>query len=160
MKDIFIDSEIANKFADPPNQHYKDFVDWLIKYDEKNKQNNAWIVYSNKLYTEYTRGAYHCNKETAIATIIDTMIQQERFTKISAKQISEFQTKHFTKTIWKDLRCKRKGSNDPDHIPVVFLSVRKMALCDDDDLSHDLINFPRFKKDVKVASSPELLPYK
>jgi hypothetical protein len=159
MKDIFVDAQIANLFAEPPNEHYVKFICWLTGKKEENYAGEGYLVLSNKLINEYIGGCRLSSKETSIGAIIDLLIKKNRYNKFSAKEIKDFQSKHFSKKLWNELKSKRSGSCDPDHIAIVLLSSRKMALSQDENLIHDLLNFPKFKKKVVVGRSPEKVPY-
>lgn len=160
MKDIFIDANIASKFANPPNEDYLKFIKWLEFEDESEPQNNAFLVVSSMIVTEYFAGCRNYNEGTSITAIYDKMQKGKRLNRKEKNEIDDFIKRNFTPKIWNDLRCKRRGSNDPKHIALILLSDRKMALTEDNDLLYDLLNFPKFKKIIKVARDPINLEYK
>ncbi len=153
-KDIFIDSNVASRFAHPIDEAYKKLVAWLMTYDEKQTSENAYLAVSLKLIHEYNRSNREVFANTAIPLIIAKLQRENRLHKIENQEIKDFQKKYFTKNILKKLQS---NSEDRAHLPVVLLSDRKMALSIDDNFLKDLLIFKKFK--VTVAKRPELLPY-
>ena len=157
-RDIFIDNNIACRFSNPVDQNYKALVSWLndnhvIPNDLEDDR--AYLVVSNKLLKEYLascRGAFATN---AIPNIVNKLTREGRLIKISNEQINTFKSTYFSKTVEKKLAS---NAEDRNHIPVVLLSERKMALTNDDKFASDLVNFPGFT--VIVSDRPEQLPYK
>lgn len=161
MKDILIDNNVAKNFAAPLDQHYKNFIKWIINYDYERvkenpglKKNYAHLVVNQKLLNEYLRTSGLCARSSSIPVIISKLTQQGRLIKISKKETEDFKKTYFTKTIERKLL-----SNIEDHIHIVtvLLSNRKMCVTYDDNLIFDLKNFPKFK--AKVNKRPELLNY-
>jgi hypothetical protein len=153
IKDIFIDADIANSFANAPDG-WSDFIDWLI---DKESKYNSIIVYSNPLYYEYENGNKGCAKEKSILTILDRMIQEGRYTKITNQQIESFKKNFCSKF---DFKCNYK---DQQHFPLIFLSQRKMGLIKDSKFFSDIKRFPKFGKNcfvATIASIPTDLDYK
>ena len=66
-----------------------------------------------------------------------------------------FQTKYFDKKMNRKLKS---NSKDRNHIPVVLLSNRKMALSEDNNFLDDLLQFSGFTP--ITAKRPENLNYK
>ena len=81
------------------------------------------------------------------------MIQEERYIKVTPKDIKDFKSKHYKKHI--KLMCNEK---DREHIPLILLSERKMGLSRDNNFIHDVINFPGFKN-VVMEKRPQDLQY-
>lgn len=160
MKDIFIDASIAIKFAKPPNEDYLKLIRWLQFEDKTEPQNNAFLLVSKLIVNEYFGSCKNYNEGTSITAIYDKMQKSKRVNRKERSEIESFIKKHFTPKIWKSLRCKRRDTNDPKHIALILLSDRKMALTDDTDLLYDLLNFPKFKKIIKVERNPANLDYK
>jgi hypothetical protein len=154
MKDIFIDTNIASRFCNPLDAEYKKLIKWLLHFDGSKPQENAALVVSRKLLSEYVASARETNAATSIPVIVDLLFQQGRRVLITNDEIKQFKTKHFKKKVVNCLLCNAK---DRDHIPVVLLSNRKYALSLDDNFVRDLLKFPGFK--VQVAKRPEHLPY-
>jgi hypothetical protein len=154
MKDIFIDNNVAKNFFNPPSVEYKKLINWLRYYDENDVDNNSSLVVSIKLIQEYIGTCGNNQIQNNILTLIELQQRQGRITKISNDQIKEFQRVYFSKKVCKNLRSNYK---DRSHIPVVLLSRRKLALCLDDYLIHDLVTFPGFQ--VRIEKQPEDLPY-
>ena len=153
MKDIFIDTNIACRFSNPMDPHLKDLLDWLMA--DGDEDNRAYLVVSKKLLREYLsscRGAYG---ETSLPVLINKLTQEGRIENITNSQIQLFKEQYFTKTIDKKLRS---NNEDRNHIPVVMLSERKLALTNDDNFTYDLTHFPGFT--VVVSDRPEKIPYK
>lgn len=151
-KDIFIDADIANAFAGIPDG-WGDFIDWLI---DKESKYNSIIVYSNALYHEYDNGNKGCAKETSILSILDRMIQEGRYIKITNKQIESFNSTYCTKF---DFTCNYK---DRQHFALIFLSDRKMALIKDNKFASDVKRFPKNGSNnfiATIASEPNELNY-
>lgn len=157
-RDIFIDNNIASKFANPADPEYKALIKWLRDnhpIEDGKEDDRAFLVASQKLIAEYRRSCIGASGETSIPTILDKLKREGRLVKISSKQIKAFQEDHFTKAIEKKLRS---NNEDRDHIPVVLLSDRKYALTYDVNFTYDLEHFPGFK--VLVRKRPEDIPYK
>lgn len=164
MKDIFIDADAATKLPNPKNAEYIELACWLYKFDPANKENCAHLVVSQKLVIDYFRGCGNSAKKNSIAAIYNQLDIEKRVIKKSASEIKKFKESCFDQNLWDKLRCKRKGSNDPDHIVTVCLSNRQIALTEDNDLLHDLLNLNfrkcRFELKIKAAKKPSELPYK
>lgn len=158
-KDIFIDNNIASKFANPQDEEYIKLTKWLLEYnkaDVENKDNYAHLIVSQKLLVEYTRSNQNATGGTSIPIIIDKLTRDGRLIKISNAEIKDFKDKNFTKTIEKKLKC---NIEDREHIPVVLLSNRKLVLSRDDNFAYDLKKiFKRYK--VIVEKRPQDLEYK
>ena len=153
MKDIFIDNCVAVKFSNPVDDSYKELIKWLMEYNQN--ENDAYLAVSQYLLNEYYASFQNCVKTTSIPIIIDKLQREGRLNKISKKEISNFQKKYFTKTVKKNLRSNEK---DQKHIPVVFLSKRKLALTTDINFTYDLKNFNGFS--CSVEDNPAKLDYK
>lgn len=153
-KDIFIDNNITKNFANPLDPAYKTLITWLIRFNEQDKRQNAYLVVSNKLLAEYFRTSGHAHSSTNITVIINKLQREGRLIKISNQQIKEFKRKYFTKKVSKKLTCNQE---DQEHIPVVLLSDRKYVLSLDKKFCDDLINFPGFI--VTAKRRPQDLPY-
>lgn len=158
MRDIFIDACIANKyFSNPPNDHFKNLIRWLLKRDMEYPENNAYLVVSPKLVNEYIGGCRDSYMAgTSIAVIYNKLLSEDRLNRKTNDEIKTFHQNHFTNKVTKNLRCNAK---DRDHLPIVFLSNRKMVLSEDNNFLNDLVNFPGFGKHVIAAKSPENIPY-
>lgn len=153
MKDIFIDNNIAKDFATPIDPHLKELIKWLITYNDND--DDAFLVLSQKLLNEYIASSQNCSKSTAINIIIDKLTKEGRINNFSNKEIDTFIASHYKAKILKKLRCNQK---DRLHIPLILLSVRKLAITKDLNFHHDLINFPKYT--VIVADCPSKLNYK
>jgi hypothetical protein len=153
MKDIFIDTNIAARFANP-NEHYQQLIAWLKAEDPQNPQNNAYLLISDHLRREYQRTNSHCKKGYSIITIYSYLQARGRLNAVSNDTIEQFKREYISKRQWGKFL-----SNDKDHIPLVLCSVRKYVLSEDTKFLTDLINFPKFGKDVMYGQSPELLDY-
>lgn len=154
MKDLFIDTNIASRFANPMDPEYKKLLAWIFTYDPANPAENACLVVSKKLLGEYYASARHAPQATAIPAIIDMLVRQGRQILVTNDQIKEFKHHHFSKAIIKKLRSNQQ---DREHIPVVMLSHRKFALAIDSNFIYDLTHFPGFI--VRAEKRPEDLPY-
>ncbi len=163
MKDIFIDNEVAILFANTKDEHLLCLIKWLLHKDEENPENNAFLAISNSLRTEYLRSNKDSKKEFSISTIFYTLQQQGRLNGKNNYDIAAFQRTYFSKKIWKNLKSKRQNSDDTSHIALIFLSERRLALIEDNNFIHDVINFPRKGikgKRVCAKRCPSQLNYK
>lgn len=157
-RDIFIDNNIACRFANPVDANYKDLVVWLNDnhvIPEDQEDDRAYLVVSNKLLKEYLSSCRGALATNAIPNIVNKLLREGRLIKISNEQISEFKNTYFTKTVERKLTS---NAEDRNHIPVVLLSERKMALTNDEKFTYDLENFPGFT--VVVSDRPEQISYK
>jgi hypothetical protein len=153
-KDIFIDNNIAKNFSYPIDNEYKKLINWLLKNNLERPENNAFIVVSQKLITEYFRSSMHAKSLTNIAVVLAKMQKEGRRIFVTPKQIKDFQNEYFTKKVIKNLKS---NNEDREHIPVVFLSNRKYVLTLDEYFTHDLLHFPKFN--ATVEKRPENLLY-
>ena len=122
VQDIFIDTNIACKFARPSSESVK-FLEWLSE--------KGYLVVSKKLLVEYNKT---CNIQL-FGTVINKLMIDNRIVEISSNQIKEFKKKHITKRVKNRLQS---NIEDWNHIPVVLLSDRKIAITGDGKFSHDL----------------------
>lgn len=147
MKDIFVDNNIAKNFATPKDIEYKKFIDWLMK--------RGCLVASIKLIHEYNRTCSDSYSCTSIAVIINRLISDKRIRIFRKIQIGNFKRIYYKSSV---RRMLRSGYFDREyHIPTVLMSNRKYALVNDNNLRHDLNNFPGFT--VLAEKRPEDLPY-
>mgnify|MGYP002624266487 CR=1 FL=1 len=155
--DIFIDNNIASKFANPADPEYKELIRWLMDnhYVQGTKDDRAYLVVSKKLMAEYSRSCRDSIGNTSIPMIVDQLTRDGRLELITNQRIKDFKSLFFTKSVEKRLRS---NIEDRDHIPVVLLSDRKFALTYDKDFTYDLENFPGFS--VIVKSRPGDIQYK
>jgi hypothetical protein len=155
MKDIFIDNNIASRFANPMDKEYKKLLEWLLFYNENAPNDNAFLAVSHKLIAEYNRSNFNASSPTSIPLIINILTQQGRLNHITNQAIKDFQKRYFTPKVKRKLQS---NSEDREHIPVVLLSERKMALSIDDEFIKDLNKFAGFE--VTTAKRPEELDYR
>lgn len=157
-RDIFIDNNIASRFANPADFEFKELIRWLMDnhaIPEGDEDDRAYLVVSNKVLVEYLRSSRDAIGATAIPMIIDKLTSEGRLVRITNQQIKDFKSKYFTKVVERKLTS---NNEDREHIPVVLLSDRKYALTNDAKFADDLVNFPGFH--VIVSERPELIPYK
>lgn len=152
-KDIFIDNNIACRFANPMDPEMKKLINWIMK-NEEGSDDNAILVVSDKLLHEYMASSQGTYGSTSIPMIVSKLTKEGRLLKISNAEIKEFQRTYFKKKVEKALRSNQEDRN---HIPVVLLSDRKFALTNDEKFTYDLEHFPGSQ--VLVCSRPENLPY-
>ena len=91
--DIFIDNNIASKFANPADPEYKELIKWLMdNHDivEGTGDDRAYLVVSNKLLKEYLSSSRDAFGATAIPMIINKLTQVNRLVKITNQQIKDF----------------------------------------------------------------------
>ncbi|MCB9227162.1 MAG: hypothetical protein H6578_08365 [Chitinophagales bacterium] len=151
-KDIFIDNNIAKNLTNPLSEEYRELKDWLIQFDEKNIDKCAVLVLSQKLIVEYISTSDFSYKQN-ISVIIELMRNQKRTNEFKNIEIKSFQDKYYTKKL--KLRSNQKDQN---HIPIVLMSDRKMAITLDKKFKYDLDNFPGFT--TETAKKPSELDYK
>ena len=157
-RDIFIDNNIACRFSNPLDANIKELLVWLMDnhtIQEGDEDDRAILVVSNKLLAEYYRSCSGANGATSIPVLVNRLLQEGRLMKISNEQIKEFKCQYFTKKVVKQLQS---NIEDRDHIPVVLLSERKLALTQDQKFAADLQSFPGFT--VIVSNRPENISYK
>lgn len=153
-KDLFIDNNIAKNFANPVDVNYKELINWLLVYDKESKD-NAFLVVSNKLLKEYLDSSRNCSIPSSIPMIINKLTREGRLNKFQNEEITQFQKKHFNKTIKRKLLSNEK---DHSHLAIVLMSDRKFAITIDDNFYVDFKKFKAFS--VTVAKRPEALNYK
>jgi hypothetical protein len=154
MKDIFIDNDVATNFLNPPSEAFKDLIRWIKEFSTTESENNAFLVVSNKLLKEYLASNRNCFLENSIVIIVAKLTKEERLRKFSNDEIESFKNEHFSKKVSKKLTCNQ---SDRDHIPIVLLSNRKIALTNDNKFGSDLVNFPGFN--VIVSNDPSKINY-
>jgi hypothetical protein len=154
MKDIFIDNNVASRFSRPADEEYKNLIRWLLIH-KRDIDNDAYLLFSKKLEKEYLDSSQHAKSFTSIPYIIEILRRQERLKEFSNKEIDDFLTTYATKKVRRKLREIKKDWN---HLPLVMLSDRKMAITIDDDFLYNLNNFPGFT--VITAKRPENIDYK
>ena len=149
LKDIFIDTNIAPKLVNPNCDGYSDYmelVEWLF-----NDENNGYLLVSQKLLNEYSS----TGNNGVFNALINQLTISGRLARKESKEISKFKSKFFTKRIINSLNSNREDWN---HIALIMLSARKLAVSDDKNFREDIINFPRFNAVAK--QNPKDLNYK
>ena len=157
-RDIFIDNNVASKFSNPVDIEYKELIKWLMDNHEikdEAEDDRAYLVVSNQLIAEYYRSCRGSFSSSSIPMIIYRLTIEGRLESYSNKEINQFKTDFFTKTVERKFRS---NNEDRNHIPIVLMSDRKFVLTYDDNFTFDLEHFPGFS--VVVSKRPELLPYK
>ncbi len=129
MNDIFIDNNIAKNFASPVDKEYKKLINWLISKDE-----NAYLVLSQKIQNEYLESSSQSKSRSNIAAIVNMLRKQGRTNEFSNSEIKQFQQKYFTKIIIKKHNLY-SSNRDSNHIPIILMSERKKALTIDKGLT-------------------------
>lgn len=127
-KDIFIDTNIACGFAKPSSDSVM-FLNWLSE--------NGYLMVSSKLLTEYKKT---CNIQL-FTTVINKLQINNRLVDVSNNQIKEFIKNNITKKVRNRLQSNHEDWN---HIPLVLLSNRKIAITNDVRFSHDLKIIPGY----------------
>jgi hypothetical protein len=150
-KDLFIDNNTTQYFSNPIDDGYKKLIEWLKTYSEK-EEDDAYLVVSPFLIKEYNESNRYPNSRTNIVQIIADLTKEERLTHFSKKEIEAYQKEHFTKKVLKKLLTKE--TKDVNHIPIVLMSDRKMALTKDNNFTHDLELF-----DAIVGKHPDELAF-
>ncbi len=150
-KDIFIDNNTTQYFSNPIDKGYSKLIDWIRTYNE-NEEDDAYLIISPYLLKEYNESNRYPNSRTNIVQIIADLTRQERLIHFTKKQIEDFQKQNFSKKILKKLLTR--NTKDFNHIPIVLMSDRKMALTEDKNFTLDLKHF-----DASVAEKPEDLFY-
>jgi len=141
--DIFVDNNIAKNFCNPLDPEYKTFITWLFR--------EGCLAVSNKILSEYHSSFSHSSSKTNIIVIINRLLIDGRLNKISNEVLKSFV---FRKHVLKQLRANRKDYN---HIKVVLLSDRKLALSLDKNFRNDVNNFPGYC--AIAGNKPSEIPY-
>ena len=150
-KDIFIDNNTTQYFSNPIDEGYSKFIAWISTHNE-NEETDAYLIISPYLLKEYNETNRYPNSRTNIVQIIADLTKQERLINFTKKQIENFQKQNFPKKVLNKLLTK--DSKDINHIPIVLMLNRKMALTEDKNFTRDLEQF-----DAIVANRPEKLLY-
>ncbi len=154
-KDIFIDNDCASKhFSNPVQEQYKDLIRWLIEY-EKDSDDNAYLVVSQKLLVEYNRSCRGATSSSSMPNIIAKLTKEQRIIKVDNASLKALAPKILTKKRLKKLTCNKE---DHAHIITVLVSDRKMALTEDQKLFNDLVAISGYK--TIVAMNPNELNYR
>jgi hypothetical protein len=154
VKDIFIDNNVASRFSRPADEEYKKLLRWLLEYNEE-PEKDAYLVVSKKLEEEYIGSSQHALSTTSIPYIVEILRRQDRLNFFEKTEIDAFLQTYSTKQVRKKLRGIKKDWN---HLAIVMLSDRKMAITIDDDFAYNLYHFPGFT--TIVSKRPENLDYK
>jgi hypothetical protein len=154
MKDIIVDNTVTGLLIKPPDEDYKEFVNWLIKFD-KGSKDNAHLVVSHALLKEYHDSLQGCRNAQSIIVIIDVMTRQARLTKFSKQEIDSFMNANMPDRTTKKLLSNRK---DWSHIAIIPMSTRKFAITHDVNLTRDL-NTIFSGHQPTVANHPRKLNY-
>ena len=155
MKDIFIDNNIASRFATAKDPEYKKIIKWLLKFDKSiSLENNAHLVLSNKILKEYYDSSRNARSATSIIAIIDIMTKdgrnrkspKENYNFYSNNEIKEFRNTYFTNNIKKRFtnQFRNERNRDLDHLPIILMSDRKKALIIDNEFRNLVNEFPGF----------------
>ncbi len=142
--DVFVDNNAAKNFCNPIDPNYKDFIKWLFE--------EGHLAVSNKILSEYVSSTGGSQSPTNIVIIIARLTREGRLIKFSRRKLDEF---IINERIEKALRSNRK---DHQHIKVVLLSSRKLALSLDKNFRYDLNNFPGHQ--AVARARPEELNYR
>lgn len=152
IKDLVIDNSVSHCFCNPTQDEYKDLIKWLI---DENRKFSSMLAVSQKLLNEYHDTSKHALSNTSLPALIDLLTREGRLNFISKKDIQSFSRKYITKSRRKKLKS---NSEDHPHLITTFLSERKLAISEDDNLIHDLLNFP--KHSASVGKSPSMINYR
>lgn len=155
MKDIFIDNDVAVKFATPPSSEYKQFISWLLKRDPSNPSNEAYIVLNKRIYHEYIASCGLGSSSTNIVLIVDKMISQGRTNKFTKTDIESFKRTCYKKHVRASLACDYFDKEF--HLPSVMLSQRQYLISEDGNFKSDVQKFKGFHG--ATAISPNHIPY-
>lgn len=140
-KDIFVDSNVAKDFTNPPDENYKKFMAWL--------KDEGTLVLNNLLEGEYGRSNQN------LAVLIHFLTIKGRILRIKNKELKAFR---FPKKIEKKLQS---NSEDREHLKTILLSHRKIALTIDNAFRNDVNNYPRYDgKKAEAVARPERIDYK
>lgn len=142
--DIFVDNNVAKNFCNPADPHYKLFIKWLSE--------EGYLVVSNKILSEYVSSTGGSQNATNIVAIIGRLTRDGRLIKFSHQDLNQLV---FKKRITRKLRSNAK---DHEHIKVVLLSYRKLALSLDGNFRYDVNNFAGHQ--AVARARPEQLNYR
>lgn len=158
-KDIFIDNNVAKNFSNPADPEYKKLIKWLVKFDKSiDIEENAHLVLSKKIMSEYEGGSRGAKSNSNIIVIVNTLTKQGRINKFAKEEIEKFQNKYFTKQIIKkfqNFRLDNKNNKDRNHLPIIMMSDRKKALIIDDRFYNAVNNFPKFNAQAEKKPQEE-----
>lgn len=142
--DIFVDNNVAKNFCNPADPHYKNFIRWL--FDE------GHLAVSNKIISEYVSSSGGAQSASNIIAIIARLTRDGRLIRFSHQELNQLV---FNNRITRKLRSNAK---DHEHIKVVLLSYRKLALSLDGNFRYDVNNFPGHQ--AVARARPEQLNYR
>lgn len=144
-KDITIDCCCICKCVGQISDVYKELYDWLMT-----PNNDSKLMLSEKLHIEYIGSNNQLN------VFLNQLLQMNKIQPVvENKEIKDFRNKHFNKKIENKLRS---NSKDWNHIALVMISTRRIALSEDNNLIYDINNFPKFF--ASADNCPSKLPYK
>lgn len=167
-KDVFVDVQIANRFAGANDTSYKQLIQHLLAGD-KNNPESCVLILSTKLINKYFAGSM-VGKEgvspTSIRYILAYCIHNELFNSIGDDVVNGFYKKQFLTKGKKRMKKSKNGYNvkvneeDKYLFPLVFFSKRKKAIIRDKNFRDAVLNWSPFSKGVIAVDCPSKLDYK
>ena len=143
MRDILVDNSVAHAFANPVDPEYKRFIRWIVQ--------KGVLVVTQRLIREYTASSAGCAANTSLPALVDHLTRHGRLAICGKAKLAEFKIRKHVR------RRLRSNWQDHDSIKAVMLSNRKLALCKDQNLCHDINNYPGHR--ARAARKPGLLAY-
>ncbi len=151
--DIFVDVQIANRFATPPNEHYENLIKNLLTTDKNNPANNLVLVLSETLINKYFAGNRLSQRITSIGVIINNLIANKRYNSVGKEICKSFKKKHID-NVGKRVNLHGVNIEDKFLFPLVFYSNKKRAIIEDNSFRNAVMKFPTFSKGVTAVSCP------
>jgi hypothetical protein len=143
-KDIFVDANVAKNFCNPADEVYKEFIRWLFFQGS--------LAVSNKLLAEYNRGCGGAQSDSNVFAIIAAQLRKGRLAKFENEQLRAVK---FSKSQIKKLLS---NAADHDHLRLVILSNRRLAITIDKNLRDDINAFPAIG--ARAAARPDEIHYR
>ena len=126
--DLFVDSNLSDRFCRPVDHAYRALIAWLCREGE--------LLVCQSLINEYTAATSGSSNPTALVVLIGHLQRHGRLKRYTKSELRDFRIKASTR---KRLRSNRR---DHEYIKIVMLSDRKLGLSNDNKLRYDINNFP------------------
>lgn len=141
MRDIVIDNCIAKNFCNPITGDLRTFVTWL--------RDHGTLAVTQRLLVEYYSSTGSATSATNICALIEHLKLEKRFVRFSKTQLEEVDIpQHYENR----MRC---NFHDRSLVRAVALTVRRIAISDDDNFRYDVNNLPGYNA-VAVRGPAEI----
>ena len=139
-KDIFLDSNIVKNFSNPLDIEYKKLFQWISTI--------GYLVVSQKLLVEYGRTNQN------LSVLVNKLLAEGRLIKFESKDMNAIR---FDK---KTLKSLKSNVEDRNHLKVILLSDRKIAIIIDKKFRDDVNGFPKYNGiKPQAVARPEEIKY-